>query len=72
MFTLQYFDEEAGCPKCSHPRAEVHEIESDGGWDGRCPKCGAELFGTLFVTGIVQEKRIDAQSERLRQKRQAG
>ena len=72
MWTLQYFHEQKGCPKCSHPRAEVHEIESDGGWDGRCPKCGTALFGTLFLTGEVQERRIDPQSEHLRQKRQTG
>lgn len=47
MFILQWPKEHNGCPRCSHPYAEVHRVGTENDWSGRCPKCGTQLFGSL-------------------------
>jgi hypothetical protein len=50
MFTMQWPSDQKGCPRCSHPYAEVHSVGAENEWSGRCPNCGAQLFGILTFT----------------------
>lgn len=56
MWLFEYPKENTGCPRCSHRFAEVHDIDAQGQWDGRCPACGTPLFGTLFLARVEEAK----------------
>jgi predicted nucleic acid-binding Zn-ribbon protein len=55
MQIMEWESSHAGCANCGHRYVEVYKIEGRD-FEGRCPKCGKQLFGPVSSINFERDR----------------